>query len=423
MSDKSVEAKTIEVPNLPRDTQSGKLLSLNGLRYVMGSVLSTSVHRTFIKNYANQQQYPQERVIVFDVNNGSTYVDPDNVALKIDVEITTGTGASNCSWSDDEGDATQLFESILIKSKNGEELDRIDRLGLYSVYWRRYTQSSEKFEKESELAGRGFAGPVAGATGTFTFVIPMKYLSGLFRPTNGVKMPAALLSGCRIELTLQKPDLVFNTPDATASSSYVVNNPELIMASIENNDMTNKVLNAQSAIAGLDYSYTRIWTNSITNTNQRNSIQVKKAVAFAKKSYVVSLVEHVDQKVNNSLQTIDSDTLARAQFRVGANFYPQSKIEGKHEALYVTQDCFNCNRENTHCQVSLSDYDAGKMVVGASLERDNQVDFSGVPINNSAQLEATIELTSAPIVPVTHVVFLEYDATARVFLTNVKVKL
>ena len=72
------------------------LMSTNGLLYKMPQPLSVCVNRTFKKEYSQRQSYKAGETIAFDVNSGSSYVDPASCMLIFKVEFTC---------ADDGGDA------------------------------------------------------------------------------------------------------------------------------------------------------------------------------------------------------------------------------------------------------------------------------------------------------------------------------
>ena len=100
-----------------------------------------------------------------------------------------------------------------------------------------------------------------GSVGT-RVAIPLKVISGLFEPTvKGMKMPPGLISGARVEITLEKfarafGPLVKPSGDTTSTSAttYSVNNPIIICLAHELSDNSQMVLNEESVENGLEYT-------------------------------------------------------------------------------------------------------------------------------------------------------------------------
>ena len=409
-----------------RVTGTQLVLHKNGLVYRLPQSLSTSVNRTFIKNYAQSQEYKESRTVVFDLNTGSRYIDPERCALIFTVDVDfAGSLDATLGWGSEGQTAAALIKHLLIKAKNGVELDRVDEVNLYSFVRRKFEGSNEEvLFIDSNAGSQQTANEVqfnAAANAPKTYVIPLHHLSGLFRPTvKGMKMPASLLSGARVELTLEKVGRAFTRQAGTVNvgTTYTISDPQIIMMSHELNDMTQRTLNEVSATDGLEYTYPRTFVNLSTSSTNRTNIQVKKAVSQATRVWAISCEdadkENIQAPSFDSSQVIGFD---KYQYRVGALFYPQQKVESLPEAQYVSQDAFGSKKS----VIGVEDYATTDRVLAASLELDAALNLSGIPINNSSTLEVTLEYTGVSSAH-THYVSMDYIAVSRSFLTNVSVK-
>ena len=92
----------------------------------MPQPLSVCVNRTFKKEYSQRQSYKAGETIAFDVNIGSSYVDPATCMLIFKVEFTCaddgGDPLNRVSFG--SGTAANLISEIRLLSKNGCEVDR-----------------------------------------------------------------------------------------------------------------------------------------------------------------------------------------------------------------------------------------------------------------------------------------------------------
>jgi hypothetical protein len=409
MSDSEVKTESVV-------GSSDAILKMNGLKYSMPQSLSTTVNKTFIRQYAQRQSYAAGETIIFDINTGSRYVDPTNSALLFDVS-TTG---SNAPFSSDAG-AIALINEIRIFAKNGVELDRIQEVNQYVHTTSHYKDSSDAIDRYATLYGRGET--VQTGAGLIV-MIPMSMLSGLFNPiVKGMKLPGALISGARIELVLEKAERAFN---AAGITGYTITNPKILMMGSELNDNTQRVLNSESAQNGLEYTYPRVFTTTETSAQTTVNIQVKKAVSQGLRAICVPVDSAVvESKNDDSFSSVAGGVVfTDYQYRIGSNFYPQQKIDSLVESYYVTQNSFNKNTDRSWYAGSLSinEYATSKYGVGAGFETDSRLNLSGVPINNSATLElqGSVDLNVAAV---KYYVFMEYVAVSRSFLTNTTLKL
>jgi hypothetical protein len=117
----------------------------------------------------------------------------------------------------------------------------------------------------------------------------MKVISGLFEPTvKGQKMPPGLLSGARIEITLEEFGRAFGAAvGGHNATTYVVDNPIIVCLAHELNDNSQRVLNEESVENGLEYTYTRVFTTVEPTAASSVNIQIKKAVAQGLRAFAV----------------------------------------------------------------------------------------------------------------------------------------
>ena len=188
------------------------IMQMNGLKYRIPQVLSSAVSRDYKRQFAQNGKYLKGQTIVFDLNTGTNYVNPDTALLsfKFDITAQNDSGFDRVfKWGGSLGGAA-LFQEIRIISRNGVELDRIQDVAQLSKIFVDYTVGNSGRGMLEMAAGYGDTiniPTVADTTATLTApvecVIPLKYLSGFFRPVvEGMLIPAGLASGMRIEIQL-----------------------------------------------------------------------------------------------------------------------------------------------------------------------------------------------------------------------------
>lgn len=426
---------------------NSEILARNGLFYKMPQSLSTSVNRTFKKEFAHKQTYLQGQTIVFDLNTGSDYIDPTSCMLSFDLEVVanTGTPAAGDSYTFGVGSGTaaNLISEIRILSKNGTEVDRTQHANvlskirtdyLYSEDGQRGLQMAGYLPTSTKAvdapAGTPFSADSTNqANRTRRFVIPLSLMSGFFRPTvKGMKIPAGLSSGMRIEMTLDVAGrALVNTSgggDGT-TLSYTMTDPVFYMMSHSLNDPTQAMLMQNSAETGLEYTFPSYFNTPLTTNAGSINEQVKRAVSQATSVFTSaylttnSVLETVD-----SFASIDSALMSNFQYRVGSNYYPQQTVTDTTEAWYISEGAFNKVRDmmTFPANVSKNDYDAGgKFLVATSLETDSLLNLSGIPLNNSNVLELRMTVTGGN--ENTYEIFVEYISIARTFINKTNIKI
>jgi hypothetical protein len=416
----------------------------NGLLYVMPQSLSSTVNKTNIRQQAQRSSYDAGQTMVFDMNTGSRFVDPENCMLMFDVTTVGGDNwvlDTNFTPFKSQIGGLALIEEVHIHAKSGVELDRIQECNQYA-----YTRSTlrENSDYQQFYSTQWGGGGLVNAQPRLAqcspdvanrLVIPMKLISGLFDPTvKGMKMPPGLLSGARIEITLESFLRAFGAQvgPTVLSTSYTITNPVIVCQTHELSDNSQAVLNDESADNGLEYTYTRVFTSKEPTANTTINHQIKKAVSQATRAFAVAIDSDEEEKLT-STQAFSSnipftDNSSSWQWRIGSNYYPQQRVDTLSEGYWTTNGIYSKNVDSGWFSNSLSydEYAAvtgqiGNTIFGGSFETDSRLNVSGVPINNSATL--TLEATTAAATTYTWYVFLEYIAVARSFLTNVEVKI
>lgn len=412
-----------------------EIQSKNGLLYVLPQSLSSSVNKTFIRQQSQRQSYKPGETIVFDMNTGNRYIDPENTMLMLTVE----TDETKANAFDPTGVYTPLkkdigglalINQVQIHAKSGVELDRIQECNQYAFTRAKLRENSDYWNKWASMWGGGNYTTAAGtprlakcgAVGT-RIGIPMKLISGLFDPVvSGMKMPPALCSGSRIEITLEKFGRAFNpavgSHDAT---TYTVSNPVITTLAHELSDNSEMVLNEESVENGLEYTYNRVFTDKQPLTSGTVNIQVKKAVSQGLRAFSVPLVT-TDLTLQSTVAAYTSPVGFNSyQYRIGSQYYPQQKVDSPVEGFWTTMNLYNKSPQSSWFSSSLSfDEYLTTTVMGAGFETDQRLNLTGVPINNSATLALEAEVNPGAY---TWMTFFEYVAVARCFLTNVEVKI
>jgi hypothetical protein len=413
------------------------MLADNGILYRAPSQLSSTVARTYKNQYAQRSQYSVGSPLIFDWNTGTSYVDPQTALLSFDLTLTNESeGALNVKWGGGLG-ACSLFSEIRIISKNGVEIDRTQDAGLLAKVLADYTLSAEGRRNmqmcdgySTSIAGveTGFQ-LNAGATVSYPITIPMKVLSGLFRPiTKGMFIPSGLASGLRFEMQLDNPDRVFNVVGgANGDITYTVNDCQMLLQLSDLNDPTQNNLFATSAQSGLEYNFPSYFSSKVSNGNStRINEQLKKAVSQANRAFAVVLdkagadYEDLD---NSGFNSVLASRVTAFNWRLGSQYYPLERLTRVSNYWAIANACFNTlrNVEWKPNQVDFLNFNNGKAIQAASLDMSDHINLSGSKINNSSVLELRLDLSTTDAVDV--VLFLQFTAECRVSGTRSVLKI
>lgn len=428
----------------------GDVMELNGLKYRIPQPLSSAVARSYKREFAQKGTYLKSNTMVFDWNTGTSYVNPDTAMLSFKFNLTQAAAANaTYHWSGSLGGAA-LFQEIRIISKNGVEVSRIQEAALLSKIIVDYAVS-ESGKQMLEMA-QGFSAasrpvvvnPLLVLPVDLECVIPMKYISGFFRPTiDGMLIPAGLASGLRIEIQLvADPSVALVCDVATTVSAFEVTDAAMLLETSDLNDPTQAALLQESASNGLEYTYPEYYSTSLsTGTSATSNIQINKAVSQGTRMFlavqdVLSATPAVEVLVDSyaSLPGVD---ISKYQFRVGQMYFPNQVVDKATEKLSYAQSAMEGLKQiawapNT---VSFDNYFAqwantsavteehGKAIVAASLETSDRLNLSGLPLNNSSTGECRLTMAAAAPGNVRGSLFLEYIAVAKVSGNRTQLKI
>jgi hypothetical protein len=388
------------------------VLQTNGLRYVMPKPLSTSLVRTFKKQYSQRQTYGPAETIVFDLNV-SGQVDPE-------VSYLTFKLSSDQAFAFADGSVGNIIREIRIQSKNGVELDRIQNFNAWNYIRINTMEDGDELAFKGLLTGHQIANFVASGA---QFVLPCSHLSGLFRPhVKGQKIPSHMLSGARIEITLEN---VNRALIGNGNTTYTVEKPTFNLMEHTLNDNTLKVLTEESANNGLEYVYDRVFTSIETTNNNTLHTQIKKAVSQA--TCVVTTVHLASAQSQQNADSFATTAPAggvfeKYQYRIASNYFPQLAVDNLAEAYMVSQSAFNPERvKGWNSNNGVANYNSDQFHVSVPLKSDHEISSSGLAINNSATL--ALEYESSDAQNKIYYTFLVYTALARCFLNQVTVKI
>lgn len=124
-------------------------MSLNKLTYTLDPDLSVCVSRTYKTHFFQSKNYLPGATAVCIVNSGADYIDAQNSYLKVTVK---NTGARPTSFGP-LGSACNLFSRIIITSRSGEEIERVESLNLLCSHRHALTKNTDWFRTVGAAAG------------------------------------------------------------------------------------------------------------------------------------------------------------------------------------------------------------------------------------------------------------------------------
>lgn len=449
----SIELKSQKKPaDQGAANEMALILRQNNLVYRLPDDLSSVTQRRFMRQIADRSTYGERDTIVVNFNSSSDYVYGPNSYLILKVQ-TAGVASTFGS-----GSALNLFESAVLTSHSGVELDRntgIAARGHAECPWSHERTWMDDYAptmgypvvEESEILDPAASGItvdgaiIPAAAPSFKikrkrvardlqtvrqFIIPLSKLSGAFAMDK--LMPGTgFMAGCRLDLNLSTNARAFVSAGAP---TMAITDVEVVLDTYSLADNVLRQLNMISAGApgGLQLAWTaidhQIATTSSTVFNGVSTRAVSRALgAFAKFQRQLDDAQDMDSVKSESTIPLES-----FQWQLGTRTFPNRTLSvaagtTEHPEFYnyshwAMKSLFDMDNMSA---VSQLEYDQeGLGIVGVSLERSTVLDASGLPVSGSRQLQLRSTLKNA-VARNVHT-YMYYSKVAQIQGSNVIVK-
>lgn len=421
------QRQSSQAPSSESDSVRHGLLSLNSMQYKLAPDVSIATARQYIRHFAQTDAYlPGQRMIIV-LNSGAHWISGPNSALIFTIK-NLSSAATGSAITFGVGSAINLIRRIVISSRSGEEIERVDDVNQLCATLMHYTKTYDWLASTGTLMG---CNPGEEATNENNsvpkgqarrFVIPLSAISGLF--ASDKLLPSMLCSGMRIEIELAPAVEAVIQPDA---AGYEVKDVQIALDSTVITDSTTRLLNELSATGGLEVTYQSFHTTEASLGSTSVNIAVRKSVSRA--------LQFIFKTVGTAA-TAGDDYMASKDWgyrsvhsRIGSVYLPNQPIFGDNAATTVREVMFHSFRafqkvatSTNPPNVKVTDFlTGGKAVFACDLERSTQVKQSGLPLNNSRVCEVLATFETSPSNTKGYV-FLQYLRLARCFISNVEVE-
>ena len=413
------------------------LLAVNQLQFTLPPQLGIATSRKHVVMFPQQASYTGASTIIIDSQTGSTYVDPFNSYFVFKVKLT---GDQLMSWG--SGSVANLIDRIIVRSRSGKELSRVESFPLWAKYSQLYSKNRDWVQTIGRSQGypnyniaptNATYGSSLTSTTVYTFILPLSVIP-CFAPLNGKLLPPQLMEGLRLEITLANPnDVVTNytaTPLTGSVSSEIT--PELHYDCFTIADQFARKIIDMSARSGLKLLYEEAFHTLVVANTTTINFDIKKACSKGLRLMLIP-------RDSNRVSGLVNDTVASnpypfltQQINIGSEYIPNQKLttgtsqDDNFEAYYQTM--FAHNALGGSCAISPLEYTGNNnrtVYNGAmtcfTLNKSNVTGLNGFVINNSRAL--VVNLTRATGAPTTLRVdaFLVHLRSLDVMVSNVSV--
>ena len=370
-----------------------------------------------------QSAYSSGQTMMSTLQSSSFYLDGRNSRLEFSVEFT-GNPTDVFTWG--EGSALNVVRSIVLTSRSGTEISRLNGVNLFHAKVDRFTHGKDWFESEGSMLGYETNTITIPASGTVThkYAIPLPFLSGFFAPLNSQYLPPYICSGLKIEIQLATPAEALRRTTGAADVTYRIVDPVVVTDLVKMSDKTDHLMTAIAHKAGLDIVFDEYDTFSIVTSSDKNTIDINKSCSKASKIIVCARQSaNVSDLAHDGMQS-EAFAFNEYQARVGSVYHPQKAISDYVSAYANALQLFRGMRkdERQSPYTNLAQFNTtaganhGHAVLGTDLSRSSLIDSQCVPLNNSHSLSLTVGFSSAVARQID--AFLVYKKVCKCFTNN-----
>jgi hypothetical protein len=411
------------------------LLEVNALDYNMPASLTQCVSNNFTKEqFITGFPVSSGKVLKHLLNTGKSFVDGSKSYLAMRIKVTGGGYNAGVDYAKfgNAGSALNLIKQVVIRSKDGKELDRVQSANVLANMKLSYERTKEWQRTNGSLLGMEFD-TTDGGTHTpaksgeflesgFLACIPMSSISSLF--ATGQLLPPQLCSGLEVEVTIEDKNVAFTQVSAynLDNATFEVEDAYMRMATCEINDIMTSEVSKIASKEGLKilfdsyHLHTEPNVTSAVNVNVRANIsQVTQVLVKSRES---SNVTNKERDMNASGAT----NYLHYQLRHGSHHMPSSRVEDQAEQYL--QSILAFDKTSGEAGVSYQDWFNEGKVLAYNFNRSSNLDLAGISISNSKSIMFTGQLKTEAGNPDPRQVdlYLKYSKLLTVYLSSVIVE-
>jgi hypothetical protein len=406
-------------------------LQSNRLVYSFPPSLGVCKARSLVRNVFNAPAsgYTDRSQMVIHLNPGEAFVNPATSYLTFQGGVVS---ASAYTWG--VGSSLNAFLTATLTSASGTEIERVERVNQTGLFLDRVWGEMTRDQMSCVGRAMGYSDtPVAcnGATAAElpVWVIPLGKIFGLFRSQK--LLPSQLLSGAKIELTLDVGSRAVVLAGSVAAPTLTILNPSIVLDTYILEDSVMLALQRVCAKDGLEYAFQTVDNNQASSTTTGLDLDIRKAVSVANSIIVARYpAPQATAILESTIDTFSTgaNLFTQFQFNLGSLYMPNQTMvktstaaaeaaltEFYYNVLYATE-----NYSATTAPLTITEYATKLGCVAATLERSTLLSLSGMPVALSKQLHLSATFSSSG----PHVIYsmLNYTALAKIYLDRVLIR-
>ena len=390
------------------------LLAVNQLQFTLPPQLGIATSRKHVVMFPQQATYTGASTIIIDSQTGSTYVDPFNSYFVFKVRLGLSGGNDLYSWG--SGSVANLIDRIIVRSRSGKELSRVESFPLWAKFSQLYSNGrdwlqtigrSQGYADYSVAPSNGDYGNAYVPDEDYTFILPL-HLIPCFKPLNGKLLPPQLMEGLRLEITLASPIATVTNNEGTAITNVSSNvTPELHYDCFTIADQFARKIIDMSARSGLKLLYEEAFHTLVVSNTTTINFDIKKACSKGLRLMLIPRNSADVGVVNKDPVASYPYPFLTQQINIGSEYIPNQKLTtGTDSKTFIEsyyQTMFAHSALSGSTSISPDDYlgSANRTTYNSAmtcftLNKSNVTGLNGFVINNSRALVVNLTRTALP---------------------------
>ena len=301
-------------------------------------------------------------------------------------------------WTFGTGSVMSIFRDVIIRSKSGVELCRMNDPKIWNKIKFYYDTHIDRKEQVQELGGYVDASDITTFVGQtyntaeptdfnkYKLAIPLDYLSPLFTSVDGSEyLPSQLCEGLTFEFYPATKETIFKT-GMNPITQFNIHDIKFRLDCVILNDRSLMELQNRCHKKGLEWVCHGVYKQDIKGIQE--DVDVQNQINFSvsqalKADTVYQLSTRNDQTGTDKCGFYN--TSRDFQYRSGSDYFPMNSVKDvgvKHMETYI-QAVYT--HPLTHS--SVADFISNNTIYSANLNLNDDLELSGIIVNNSKTLE------------------------------------
>ena len=327
-------------------------------------------------------------------NTGEYMVSSKKSFLTVTISVKSGNATS---FTFGTGSVSSIFRDIIIRSKSGVELCRMNDPKIWNkikFYYDTDIQNSEHVKDMSGFPSTSSAGTTYETAEPpefrkYEFGIRLDYLAPMFSSIDGSEyLPSQLAEGLTFELYTAPLNTIFQTSGnpGEIATQYNIHNIKFRLDGVILNDRSLMELQNKCHKKGLEWVCHGVYKQDIKNYNEDLDVQnqINYSVSQALRADTVYQFATRNLFTNDKCQFITSSR--DFQYRSGSDYFPMNRV--KENSFKPMETYLQAIYTHPLTNVSIDDYLSGtNTIYSANLNLNDDLSLSGIIVNNSKTLE------------------------------------